>query len=82
MLDHFQFALIHGPDIPGSYAILLFTESDLENPRKTNEMEIGNVSEKESRIMIMKMMQDLGNRMEKMQIFTEELKNKQTDELY
>ena len=45
-------------------------------------MEIGNVSEKESRIMIMKMMQDLGNRMEKMQIFTEELKNKQTDELY
>ena len=27
--DHFQFALIHGPDIPGSYAILLFTTSDL-----------------------------------------------------
>ena len=26
---HFQFALIHGPDIPGSYAILLFTASDL-----------------------------------------------------
>ena len=26
--DHFQFALIHGPDIPGSYAILLFTASD------------------------------------------------------
>ena len=25
----FQFALIHGPDIPGSYAILLFTASDL-----------------------------------------------------
>ena len=24
-----QFALIHGPDIPGSYAILLFTASDL-----------------------------------------------------
>ena len=23
--DHFHFALIHGPDIPGSYAILLFT---------------------------------------------------------
>ena len=29
MFDHFQFALIHGPDIPGSYAILLFTASDL-----------------------------------------------------
>ena len=27
-LDHFQFALIHGPNIPGSYAILLFTASD------------------------------------------------------
>ena len=26
---HFQFALIHGPDISGSYAILFFTESDL-----------------------------------------------------
>ena len=27
--DHFQLALIHGPDIPGSYAILLFTASNL-----------------------------------------------------
>ena len=27
--DHFQFALIHGPDIPGSYAILLFTALNL-----------------------------------------------------
>ena len=29
LFDHFQFALIHGSDIPGSYAILLFTASDL-----------------------------------------------------
>ena len=29
LFDHFQFALIHGPDIPGSYVILLFTASDL-----------------------------------------------------
>ena len=29
LFDHFQFALIHGPTIPGSYAILLFTASDL-----------------------------------------------------
>ena len=29
LFDHFQFALIHGPDIPGSYAILLFSSSDL-----------------------------------------------------
>ena len=27
--DHFQFALIHGPIIPGSYAILFFTALDL-----------------------------------------------------
>ena len=26
--DHFQFTLFHGPNIPGSYAILLFTASD------------------------------------------------------
>ena len=29
LFDHFQFALIHGPNIPSSYAILLFTTSDL-----------------------------------------------------
>ena len=29
LFDHFQFALIHGPNIPGSYAILLFIASDL-----------------------------------------------------
>ena len=27
-IDHFQFTLIHGPNIPVSYAILLFTASD------------------------------------------------------
>ena len=29
LFNHFQFALIHGPNIPGSYAILLFTASKL-----------------------------------------------------
>ena len=29
LFDHFQFALIHRPDIPNSYAILLFIASDL-----------------------------------------------------
>ena len=29
LFDHFQFASIHGPNIPGSCAILLFTASDL-----------------------------------------------------
>ena len=29
LFDHFQFALIHGPTIPGSYAVLFFNASDL-----------------------------------------------------
>ena len=29
LFDHFQFALIRGPNIPNSYAILLFTASNL-----------------------------------------------------
>ena len=28
MFDHIQFTLLHGPNIPGSYAILFFTASD------------------------------------------------------
>ena len=49
--------------------------------KQLNEMERGNLSEKEFRIMIVNMIQDIGKTMEKMQeIFTkdlEELKNKQ-----
>ena len=52
-------------------------------PDKTNEEEIGSRPEKEFRVMIVKMIQNLGNRMEKMQeTFNkdlEELKNKQTE---
>ena len=56
--------------------------------KQRNEMIIGNLPEKEFRIMIVKMIQDLWKRMEakieKMQeMFTkdlQELKNKQTDE--
>ena len=55
--------------------------------KKLNEVEIGNVSEKELRIMTVKMIQDIGKRMEakieKMQqMFNkdlEKLKNKQTE---
>ena len=51
-------------------------------PDQTNEEEIGSLTEKEFRIMIVKMVQNLGNRMEKMQeTFNkdlEELKSKQT----
>ena len=60
--------------------------SDLKTPEKQlNEAEIGNLPEKELRIMIVKMIQDRGKRMEakikKMpEVFNkdlEELKNKQ-----
>ena len=55
--------------------------------KKLNEVEIGNLLEKDFRIMIVKMIQDLGKRMEakieKMQEMynkdLEELKNKQTE---
>ena len=49
--------------------------------KEINEVEIGNLPEKEFRIMIVKMIQDLRKRMEKMQeLFTKNLeqqKNKQ-----
>ena len=53
-----------------------------ETPKiQLSEVEIGNLPKKEFRIMIVKMIQDLRNRMEKMQeMFSEdleELKNKQ-----
>ena len=56
--------------------------------KQLNEVEIGNFPEKEFRIMIVKMIQNLRERMEakieqKQEIFAkdlQELKNKQTDE--
>ena len=36
-------------------------------PNQTNEEEIGSLPEKEFRVMIVKMIQNLGNRMEKIQ---------------
>ena len=50
-------------------------------PDLTNEEEIGSLPEKQFRVMIVKMMQNLGNRMEKIQETcnkdVQELKNKQ-----
>ena len=62
-------------------------EQDKTPETRQNEVEIGNLPEKEFRIMIVKIIQDLGKRMEakieKMQeMFNkdlEELKNKQTE---
>ena len=39
-------------------------EQDKTPEKQLNEVEIGNLPEKEFRIMIMKMIQDLGKRME------------------
>ena len=64
-------------------------EQDKTPEKQLNEVEIGNIPEKEFRIMIVKMIQDLRKTMEakieKMQemfnIDLEELKNKQLEEL-
>ena len=58
-------------------------KEQVKNPLdQTNEEEIGSLTEKEFRVMIVKMIQNLGNRMKKIQeIFKkdlEELKRKQT----
>ena len=71
-------------------AIYQMKEQNKTLEKQLNEMEIGNLPEKEFRITIVKMIQDLGKRMEakikKMQEmfnkYLEELKNKQTDEQY
>ena len=68
-------------------AISQMKEQDKTPEKQLNEVDIGNLSENEFRIMIMKMIQDLGKRMEakikKMQeMFNKdlkELKNKQTE---
>ena len=57
-------------------------EQSKNPPDQTNEEEIGSLPEKEFRVMIVKMIQNLGNRVEEMQkTFNkdlEELKSKQT----
>ena len=60
-------------------------ENDKTPEKQLNQLEIGNLPEKEFRIIIVKMIQDLGKRMEakneKMQVMfnkdLEELKNKE-----
>ena len=57
-------------------------EQSKNPPDLTNEEEIGSLPEKEFRVMIVKMIQNLGNRIEKIQeMFSKdlgELKSKQT----
>ena len=62
--------------------IFQMKEQDKTSEEQLSEVEIGNLPEKEFRVMIVKMIQDLGKRMEKIQeMFNkdlEELKSKQT----
>ena len=68
-------------------AIYQIKEQDKTPEKQLNEVEVGNLPEKEFRIMIVKMIQDLGikieAKIEKMQEMInkdlEELKNKQTE---
>ena len=67
--------------------MLQMKEKDKNLQEQLNEEELSNLSEKEFRVMIVKMIQDLGNRMEariekiqeKFNKDLEELKNKQTE---
>ena len=52
-------------------------EQSKNPPEQTNEEEIGSLPEREFRVMIVKMIQNLGNRMEKIQ----EMFNKDLEEL-
>ena len=52
-------------------------DQDKNPPDQTNEEEIGSLPEKEFRVMRVKMIQNLGNRMEKIQ----EMFNKDLEEL-
>ena len=56
-------------------------EQDKIPENQLNEVEIGNLPENEFRIMIMKMIQDLGKRMEAKIEKTQEMFNKDLEEL-
>ena len=55
--------------------------TDKTPEKQLNEVEIGNLPEKEFRIMIVKMIQDLGKRMEAKIEKTQEIFNKDREEL-
>ena len=56
-------------------------EQDKPPEKQLNEVEIGNLPEKEFRIMMVKMMQDLGKRMEAKIEKMQEMFNKDLEEL-
>ena len=62
-------------------AIYQMKEQDKTAEKQLNEVEIGNLPEKEFRIIIMKMIQDLGKRMEAKIKKMQEMFNKDLEEL-
>ena len=56
-------------------------EQDKTTEKQLNEVEIGNLPEKEFRVMIVKMIQDLGKRMEAKIENMQEMFNKDLEEL-
>ena len=62
-------------------AMYQIKEQDNPPERQLNEVEIGNLPEKEFRIMIVKMIQDLGKRMEAKIVKMQEMFNKDLEEL-
>ena len=56
-------------------------EKEKTSEKRPNEVDIGNIPEKEFRIMIVKMIQDLGKRMEAKLEKTQEMFNKDLKEL-
>ena len=59
----------------------LMKEQDKTPEKQLNEVEIGSLPEKEFRIMIVKMIQDLGKRMEAMIEKMQEMFNKDLEKL-
>ena len=62
-------------------AMYQMKEQDKTPQKQLNEVEIGNLPEKEFRIMIVKMIQDLGKRMEAKTEKMQEMCNKDPEEL-
>ena len=62
-------------------AMYQMKEQEKTPENQLNEVEIGNLPEKEFRIMVVKMIQDLGNRMEANIENMQEMFNKDTEEL-
>ena len=62
-------------------AMYQMKKQDKTSEKQLNEVEIGNLPEKEFRIMIVKMIQDLGERMEAKIEKMKEMFNKDLEEL-